>query len=139
MSDEQATKPRVDPELALARKAKRLGMSKREFINRRTSSIEESAKEHRWRLSETAATIANLHEIANDVWTVLKVKFEKVPGGGGEYIAAAHGHSFSATPARYGLRIDRDGVFMTIQETIERANIWLNSERAEKGRIDGTN
>lgn len=131
----QTPEKRINPELKLARKAKRLGMTKREFLQRREESIQDAAKQGNWRLSETAATIADLHEIANDVWAVLAVKFQKVPGGRGEYIAEAYGFSFHAVPSRYGLRIERDGVNATVVDTIERANIWLNSERAIKDKL----
>lgn len=54
-----------DPELALARKAKRAGFTKSDYIDKRTKTTMHAAKVGEWRRSELAAALADIHEAAD--------------------------------------------------------------------------
>ena len=59
---------RPDPERALARKAKRAGISKAEYLTKREAVTNAAARLQSWRPSERAAALAELDEIANEIW-----------------------------------------------------------------------
>lgn len=59
---------RRDPEVTIARKAKKAGIDKAKYLSLRTSAIQTSAKKQGWRPSELAASVADIDRIADEVW-----------------------------------------------------------------------
>lgn len=120
---------RENPEKKTARRWKAAGISKHEYVHQRTRQLDDAARENGWKASETAATIADMIMIADEVWTDVVVRFKKVRGEL-VYRASRDGVSFRAVPCRFGVRILRDGQVATIVDDREHADLWLNSDKA---------
>lgn len=123
------TPRRRDPQKALARRAKRAGISKADYLRARRAVVNKAAARDGWRPSERAATLSNIELIAEEVWTEIKCKFKKVRGSE-NYRVQMDGHTFIARPYRFGLRIDRDSVHVAWADDLAAAQLWLNSPRA---------
>jgi hypothetical protein len=57
-----------DEEVALARKGKRVGVTREEYVTARRRAYELSAKAQGWQLSELAMSIADVEQAANKIF-----------------------------------------------------------------------
>jgi len=62
----------VDPEVKLARRSKKAGITRSEFLRIRTETIDKTAKDQGWRPSERAATLADVELATEKVYGVHK-------------------------------------------------------------------
>lgn len=58
----------ADPELRLAKEARAVGVTRAEYLDTRTRAMERSARENLWPRYALAAAVADIHEIATEVF-----------------------------------------------------------------------